>query len=185
MLREAGAALAGGPGRVLLAQEEVGDAEEVPPPLRWPPQDPPRILLWARNLTVAYKGQEVDLTARTFGEGATVDLGGSSWDPQEARSVWGEHGGAFKWRWELFLGGATGLWGVGGALRREVGWLQGRPGRTGGVFWGVWGVLGTFWGPPSSFWCVRPLQAGAEVQRCFWGDAEHHVSGGGRGGRGF
>lgn len=58
------------------------------PPLRWPLTGPPHILLWARNLTVAYRGQQRDLTARTFGGGAaSVDLGGSSWDPEEARLV--------------------------------------------------------------------------------------------------
>ncbi|KAM9584594.1 LOW QUALITY PROTEIN: V-type proton ATPase subunit S1, partial [Morphnus guianensis] len=87
VLREAAGGPAVGPGRALLGQEEAGGAEEVPPPLRWPLTGPPRILLWARNLSVAYKGQERDLTRQTFGGGATVDLGGSSWDPQEARLV--------------------------------------------------------------------------------------------------
>ncbi|XP_064557448.1 V-type proton ATPase subunit S1-like [Zonotrichia leucophrys gambelii] len=75
----------GGPGRSLLAQDE--DSEAPPPPLRWPPQGDPKILLWARNLTVTLGGRPRDLTPQTFGPEASVELGGSSWSPHEARLV--------------------------------------------------------------------------------------------------
>ncbi|XP_062456782.1 V-type proton ATPase subunit S1 [Rhea pennata] len=87
VLREAGGPAAAGPGRRLLQREEAGGAAEVHAPLRWPPTGTPDILLWAENFTVAYEGREQDLTGRTFGPGATVDLGGSSWNAQEARLV--------------------------------------------------------------------------------------------------
>ncbi|XP_057278021.1 V-type proton ATPase subunit S1, partial [Pezoporus wallicus] len=79
-------------GRALLGAgpEEEGAGPEPqttpPAPLRWPPSGPARILLWARNLSVTYRGQQRDLSARTFGGGG-VDLGGSSWEPGEARLV--------------------------------------------------------------------------------------------------
>ncbi|XP_063038215.1 V-type proton ATPase subunit S1-like [Melospiza melodia melodia] len=75
----------GGPRRSLLAQG--GDPEAPPPPLRWPPQGDPKILLWARNVTVTLGGRPRDLTPQTFGPEASVELGGSSWSPHEARLV--------------------------------------------------------------------------------------------------
>ncbi|XP_066065455.1 uncharacterized protein [Chamaea fasciata] len=45
----------GGPRRALLARGE-GEGPEVPPPLRWPPQGDPKMLLWARNLSVTFGG---------------------------------------------------------------------------------------------------------------------------------
>ncbi|XP_058684911.1 V-type proton ATPase subunit S1-like isoform X2 [Poecile atricapillus] len=74
----------GGPRRGLLG---VGEGPEPPPPLRWPPQGDPQMLLWARNVSVALRGQQRDLTPKTFGAAAAVDLGGSSWSPREARLV--------------------------------------------------------------------------------------------------
>ncbi|XP_072776418.1 V-type proton ATPase subunit S1 [Taeniopygia guttata] len=76
----------GGPRRALLARG-VGEGPAEPPPLRWPPQGDPKILLWARNLSVTLGGRPQDLTPKTFGGGAEVDLGGSSWSPHEARLV--------------------------------------------------------------------------------------------------
>lgn len=88
-----------GGGRALLQAPNSasprmgGGAEEppsVPPPLRWPPPPaPPKVLLWAENISVELRGGggRWDLTPRTFGAAADVDLGGSKWDPEEARLV--------------------------------------------------------------------------------------------------
>ncbi|XP_066031204.1 V-type proton ATPase subunit S1-like [Chamaea fasciata] len=76
----------GGPRRALLARGE-GEGPEVPPPLRWPPQGDPKMLLWARNLSVTFGGRHRDLTPQTFGPEAAVDTAGSSWGPAEARFV--------------------------------------------------------------------------------------------------
>ncbi|XP_033927617.1 V-type proton ATPase subunit S1 [Melopsittacus undulatus] len=78
-------------GRALLGagpEEEQGAGRVLAPPpapLRWPEGGPARILLWARNLSVTYRGQLQDLSSRTFGGG--VELGGSSWEPEHARLV--------------------------------------------------------------------------------------------------
>ncbi|XP_068780186.1 V-type proton ATPase subunit S1 isoform X2 [Struthio camelus] len=121
VLRDApGPAAAVGPGRQLLQREEAGGAAEVPPPLRWPPSGTPQILLWASNFTVAYEEEEQDLTARTFGAGASVDLGGSSWDPQEARLVM-KYDGVFRETLTITLVLRQALFAVSG---RRWGWLS-------------------------------------------------------------
>ncbi|XP_064359487.1 V-type proton ATPase subunit S1 [Dromaius novaehollandiae] len=113
------AGAAAGPGRQLLQREEAGGAAETTPPLRWPPTGTPRILLWAQNFTVGYEGREQDLTARTFGPGASVDLGGSSWDPEEARLVM-KYDGVFEETLTITLVLRQALFPVSG---RRWGWL--------------------------------------------------------------
>ncbi|XP_053908152.1 V-type proton ATPase subunit S1 [Cuculus canorus] len=75
-----------GRGRALLWREEAS----VRPPLQWPRGGAavtPKMLLWARNVTVTRGRLRRDLTDATFGDAAAVDLGGSSWSPDEARLV--------------------------------------------------------------------------------------------------
>ncbi|XP_069739266.1 V-type proton ATPase subunit S1-like [Phaenicophaeus curvirostris] len=74
-------------GRSLLWGGAGAADQDPPPPLRWPHGATPKLLLWARNVTVTRGRQLRDLTPQTFGSGAAVDLGGSSWTSDEARLV--------------------------------------------------------------------------------------------------
>uniref|UniRef100_A0A8V5GQ61 Uncharacterized protein n=1 Tax=Melopsittacus undulatus TaxID=13146 RepID=A0A8V5GQ61_MELUD len=103
------------------------------------PHSPARILLWARNLSVTYRGQLQDLSSRTFGGG--VELGGSSWEPEHARFVlrrswFPVSGRSWAWLAEVWLslvggGPPVRFMGRGGAAPTPLGWRCGELGAPG------------------------------------------------------
>lgn len=64
-------------------RERDRGGSETYPPVEFKEKDSPCILLWAENLTVSFRSEgstwkRHDLSAQTFGEGASVKLDGSS-----------------------------------------------------------------------------------------------------------
>lgn len=68
--------VAGGLGRQLLQKQVVSPV--IHPPVSYN-DTAPRILFWAENFSVEYKGNQQDLTPRTFGL-QELNLTGSFWN---------------------------------------------------------------------------------------------------------
>lgn len=73
--------VAGGLGRQLLQKQPASSV--IHPPVSYN-DTAPRILFWAQNFSVAYRGQWEDLTSLTFGV-QELNLTGSFWNDSLAR----------------------------------------------------------------------------------------------------